>query len=178
MSAPDTRLLLVIDIQKEYQAAGRPYYISGIEASLANARRVLDHARKYNWPIIHVKHLQEGDLFGKLSPLSDYIAGFEPRPGETECVKSDYSCYSSQDFSERMERHPAGEIVVVGYGSTKCCLATIVEGYHRGQKFLFVKDASAAKRSSAFGESSLHAHAVDILAAYSKITDTELLLRP
>mgnify|MGYP001618076113 CR=1 FL=1 len=178
MSAPSDRLLLVLDIQKEYQAAGRPYYISGIEASLANARRVLDHARKNNWPIVHVKHLQEGDLFGKLSPLSDYIVGFEPQPGETECVKSDYSCYSSQDFIERMKRHPAAEIVVIGYGSTKCCLATIVEGYHRGQKFLLVNVASAAKRSSAFDENSLHAHASDILAAYSRVTDTELLLRP
>lgn len=171
------RLLVVIDIQKEYQAAGRAYHIAGVEGSLANAGRVLEHARKNGWPVVHVKHLQDGDLFGKKSPFSDYIAGFEPRPGESEYVKGDYSCYSSAEFAERLKRHLADEVVVIGYGSTKCCLATIVDGYHRGQKFLFVADASDAKRSEAFDERSLHAHAADILASYAKTTDTAALLK-
>ncbi|MEK7859387.1 MAG: isochorismatase family cysteine hydrolase [Elusimicrobiota bacterium] len=171
------RLLVVIDIQKEYQTPGRPYHIAGVEASLANAERLLVHARQRGWPVVHVKHLQDGEVFGRRSPYSDYIAGFEPRPGESEYVKGDYSCYSSPEFAARMKRHLADEVVVIGYGSTKCCLATIVDGYHRDQKFLFVRDASNAKRSEAFDERSLHAYATDILASYAKITDTAALLK-
>ena len=169
------RLLVVIDIQKEYQAAGRAYHITGVEASLANAERVLAHARKSGWPVVHVKHLQDGDLFGRTSPFSEYIAGFEPLAGEARYVKGDYSCYSNPEFAQRLKRHLPDEVVVIGYGSTKCCLATIVDGYHRGQKFLFVADASAAKRSEAFDESSLHAHATDILAGYCQLTKTAAL---
>ena len=168
-----TPSLVVIDVQREYVTPGRPYCIRGIDPSLANARVVLAFARNNHWEIIHVRHLQDGDLFGKTSPYSDYAEGFEPQRGEMEITKNNYSCYSSDDFARLMHERKERPVYVIGYGSTKCCLATIVEGHHRGQKMLFVADASNAKRSERFDEDALHKHATDILSSFSTVVSTQ-----
>ena len=162
-------ILVVIDIQKEYVTPGRPYFIHGIAPSLDRAKAVLQAARADGWRVVHVRHLQTGDLFGRASPYAAYVPGFEPLKGEIEIVKADYSCYCSAAFARLMKANIDRPIYVVGYGSTKCCLATIVEGYHRGQKLYFVSDASNAKRSDLFDEDSLHAHATDILRSYCTV---------
>ena len=64
------------------------------------------------------------------------------------------------------------EIFVIGYGSTMCCMATIIDGYHRGFRFTFVQDASHSKRSAQFNEVVRHMHAVDQLSIFANITNT------
>jgi nicotinamidase-related amidase len=68
------------------------------------------------------------------------------------------------------------EIVLIGYGSTMCCLSTLIEGHHRGQKQTFVADASNARASSRFDEESMHAHAVDIISTYARVVSTAQVL--
>ncbi len=169
-------VLVNIDIQKEYETEGRSYWIRGIQSSLQNAKKILGYARKKDWKVYHVRHIQDGDLFGNKSPYSQFIAGFEPKPGEAEFVKSDYSCYSLKEFVERLGQSKKEDVVITGYGSTKCCLATIIDGYHRGQRFIFVSDASCAKRSEQFDEESLHKHAVDIISSFAKVVSTSEIL--
>jgi len=168
-------ILVVIDVQKEYTTRGRPYFINGIQPSLKRARAVLTRARSEGWQVVHVRHLQDGDLFGRGSPYSGFVNGFEPLKGELEIVKEDYSCYSAPAFARLMKASLRQPVFVIGYGSTKCCLATIVDGYHRGQKFHFVRDASNAKRSDRFGEKALHKYATDILESYCTVVETEAL---
>jgi nicotinamidase-related amidase len=168
-------ILVVIDIQKEYVTEGRPYFIAGIGPSLERAKGVLSAARADGWDVVHVRHLQDGDVFGRDSAYSGFVAGFEPRKGEAEIVKGDYSCYSAPEFARLMKDNLARPVYVIGYGSTKCCLATIVDGYHRGQKFFYVADASNAKRSERFDEKSLHAHATDILKSYCTVVASDAL---
>lgn len=166
-------ILVVIDIQKEYVTEGRPYFINGIEPSLDRARATLAAARAVGWEVVHVRHLQEGDIFGSASAYSGFVVGFEPIDGEADFVKGDYSCYSSAEFARMMKDNIGRSIYVIGYGSTKCCLATIIDGYHRGQKFYFVFDASNAKRSDRFDERSLHEHATDILRSYCTVVGSD-----
>jgi ureidoacrylate peracid hydrolase len=168
--------LVCIDIQKEYETEGRPFFIRGIEESLKNAKRVLEHARQRKWTIYHVRHERDGEPFQKGSPLAGFVVGFEPRAGELEIVKGDFSCYSAPEFARRLQEHLLEEVVVIGYGSTKCCMGTIVDGYHRGQKFVYVADASNAKRTEAFDERSLHDHATEILKSFARVTTTDELL--
>jgi ureidoacrylate peracid hydrolase len=165
------KVLVVVDIQREYVTPGRPFHIASIGPSLENARRVLETARKRGWPIYHVRHLQDGALFNRGDELSGFVQGFEPQADEREIHKGNFSCYSAPEFVEAMARHAArgDEIVLIGYGSTMCCLSTIIDGYHRGQKMTFVPEASRAKASTRFGEESLHAHATDIISTYARV---------
>lgn len=171
------KVLVVVDIQREYVTPGRPFHIASIGPSLENARRVLETARRSGWPIYHVRHLQDGAIFNRDNEHSRFVQGFEPLADEREIHKGNFSCYSAPEFAEAMARHAArgDELVLVGYGSTMCCLSTIIEGYHRGQKMTFVQDASCAKASTRFGEEGLHAHATDIIATYARVVRTDQL---
>lgn len=169
------KILVVIDVQKEYTAPGRPFYLEQAGPSLKTAKKVLDTARDLAWPIVHVRHVQDGEIFNAKSPNSDYVEDFRPRAGEKEIVKSDFSCYSSPDFAKMAAAELKNEFVVIGYGSTMCCLSTIVDGYHRGQKFVFVKDASSAKKTASLDELSAHRAATDIISIYAKVVGADEL---
>jgi len=49
------RAVIVIDLQNEYTAAGK-LPLTGIEAAVANAARVIDDARAKGIAVIHVRH--------------------------------------------------------------------------------------------------------------------------
>ena len=72
----DPPLLIAMDIQREYTTEGRPYFINGIEPSVKNCRRVLDHARAQRWPVAHVRHLQGGHVFSETLDYSRFVEGF------------------------------------------------------------------------------------------------------
>ena len=167
------KALVVIDIQREYIAPGRRFQIQGIGPSLKNAYTMLRFARNQGWPIVHVQHLQDGDLFNRTSDTSDFIDGFVPEAGEVLAVKGNYSSFSSPDFVKFVAAHPDHELVVVGYGTTMCCLSTIVDGYHRGHRFALVEDATAARAARGHSEASMHDHAVATLEPFARLTRTE-----
>lgn len=162
-------VLVVIDIQKEYITKGRSFCLENIGPSLINARNILDHARKNQWTVIHVQHFQEGEIFNKNSEFSALVSGFEPIKGEHLVIKNDFSSYSSPEFVPLMKEYKEHPIFVIGYGSTMCCLSTIIDGYHRGNQFTFIKDASLAKKGSRFDELSTHEYATDIISTYAQV---------
>ena len=49
-------VLILIDIQQEYNTEDRPFYLHGIKPSLENCRRMLQFARDNDWEIIHIQH--------------------------------------------------------------------------------------------------------------------------
>lgn len=167
------KALVVIDVQKEYTTPGRRFHIKDIAASLENAQSMLAVARENGWPVIHVKHQQEGEVFNPASELSAFVDGFAPLDGEAVAVKHNISSFSSPAFAQFVAAHAKHEFVVVGYGTTMCCLSTIIDGYNRGYKFSIVGDACAARASDAFSEQSMHEHALKILAPFSKVTSLE-----
>ncbi|QDQ27014.1 cysteine hydrolase [Chitinimonas arctica] len=167
------KALVVIDIQREYVTPGRSFHIHGIGPSLENAFSMLQFARSSGWPIVHVQHIQDGDLFGRDSAGADFIDGFVPKNSETLAVKGNYSSFSSPEFERFANEHKDCELVVIGYGTTMCCLSTIVDGYHRGYRFALVEDACAAKATPSHTEASMHSHAVAILQPFARLTQTE-----
>jgi ureidoacrylate peracid hydrolase len=171
------KVLCVIDVQKEYNTDGRPFCIPNIQNSLAKGQEVLKFAREKRWPIVHVQHLQESGIFAKGDTHANFIDGFEPALHETSIAKSNFSCFSSKDFCQFLEKHKDKEVVVIGYGSTMCCLSTIIEGYHRGYKFVYVRDASAAKPTAAHSSEELHKAAVDIVSTFCSIQEADTLTR-
>lgn len=165
--------LVVIDVQREYTTPGRLFNIKSIDASLGRARTMLQHARAEGWPIVHVQHLRDGQIFNPNSEMSDFVEGFTPNVGEGHAIKEKYSSFSSQEFSNFVAGHADREFLVVGYGTTMCCLSTIVEGYHKGFRFALVEDACAARAAGDLSEESMHKHAAAILGTFARITTTD-----
>lgn len=124
-----------------------------------------------------MRHLQQGSIFNPESEFSFFVEGFEPKQGEISLSKGDFSCYSDATFSSFMKESKDKEIVVIGYGTTMCVLSTIVDGYHRGQKFTLVGDATGAKSSKYKSEAQLHEHCLDILTTFCNVTTTNSLIK-
>jgi ureidoacrylate peracid hydrolase len=166
------KALIVIDIQREYITPGRPFHISSIGPSLEKAYSMLQCARSQGWPIAHVQHLQDGDLFNRSAATSDFVDGFMPEHGETIAVKGNFSSFSSPEFVKFTAEHADHEFLVIGYGTTMCCLSTIVDGYHRGYRYALVEDACAARSVRGHSEVAMHEHAVATLATFARVTST------
>jgi len=171
-----TKLVVAIDIQREYVTPGRPFHLDGIEAPLANCRRVIGHARAMSWPLAHVRHVQEGHVFNEALPYSQFVEGFEPLGHEMVFTKGKLSCYSDLHFRELMESIRGEDVFIIGFNSIMCCLATIVDGYNRGHKLTFVHDASLAKATKHAKEHEMHIHATDIIGIYARVVTTEDVL--
>ena len=170
---PRTKLVIAIDIQREYVTPGRPFYLNGIEGPLANCRRVIDHARAMSWPFAHVRHIQQGHVFNEDLPYSRFIEGFEPLGHEAVFTKSNLSCYSDPHFQHFMGSIRDEEVFLIGFNSTMCCLSTIIDGYHRGNKFIFVHDASLARATKHANEQDAHVHATDTISIYARTMTTD-----
>lgn len=171
-------ILIVIDIQKEYTTPGRPFYLNDIQDSLDNAKKLLEFCRtQSDWSIAHVQHFrQEADavIFNRHQlEFSGFVEGFKPLEGEYYFEKSIYSCYSNSDFAAFMEKRKQEPIYIIGYGTTKCVLSTVIDGFHRGHHSLVVvSDATYAKAESTHGftEKALHQAMLAVIqSSYAKI---------
>lgn len=169
-------LLIVIDVQREYTTPGRPFYLNGIEESLENCRRVLAHARTMSWPIAHIRHVQDGQLFNGSMPFSRFVEGFEPLPAEMVFTKHNFSCYSNDEFSRLMRSTNGERIYVIGYNSLMCCLSTIVAAFHEGHRMTFVADSSLARSTKSGNEAEAHRYATDIISIYADLATTDEVL--
>ena len=168
----DSPMLVMIDVQREYATPGRPFYLKEMAPSLENCRRLLAHARASSWPVAHVRHVQDGQLFNGALPSSRFIQGFEPKPDEMVFTKGNLSCYSNDEFSRLMRAACGDRVYIAGYNSLMCCLSTVVEGFHRGHRLTFVSDASLARATKHADELEAHLHATDIISIYAEVVNT------
>jgi nicotinamidase-related amidase len=167
--------LVLVDIQREYTTPGRPFYLQGIAPSLSNAKRLLDHARAQGWSVIHVQHLQNGPVFNLDGEHGRFIFGFEPKEGEAHVIKSKLSAYTNVSFQMLIDAAVArgSELVLAGYGSTMCCLATIASGALFGHRYTFVQDASWARSSGPeCPEAEVHRYATATMGIHAKLATT------
>ena len=171
------RIILAIDIQNEYITEGRPFHICSIQDSLRNAAMIITSARLESIPVWHVKHEQTERIFVKGNPLTDFVDSCKPQKDEKVFSKDLYSCFSSKEFTESLAAEKPDEIIIIGYGSSMCCLCTTIEGIHRGYQFMIVEDATASKANGDISESEMHRSALNILKQYTKIIKTDELIQ-
>ena len=171
--------LILVDVQREYTTPGRPFYLQGIGPSLANAKRLLDHARAQGWSVIHVQHLQNGPVFSLDGEYGSFVPGFEPQDGEAHVVKSKLSAYTNVSFQMLVDAAAArgDELILAGYGSPMCCLATITSGALFGHRYTFVHDASWARSSGPdCPEAEVHRYTTATLGIHAKLARTDDVL--
>lgn len=169
----DSPMVVAIDIQREYTTPGRPFFLRGIDESLENCAAIIAHARCESWPIVHVRHVQDGHVFNEQTPFGRFVEGFEPRGSEMLFSKDKLSCYSNKGFAELMQWARSETVYVIGYNSIMCCLSTLVEAFHRGHRLNFVTDASLAKATAHASEDETHRIMTDVISIYANVVRTE-----
>lgn len=170
--AAEEPVLLLVDLQNEYVAAGRRLAIHRIAPALDNCRRLLAHARAERWTIAHMRWLQPGPYFNRQLPYAAWIEGFEPYGTELVYERASPSCYSAEDFDTFADCAVGQRLIVAGLTGVVACLSTLIEGAARGHRLSFVADASASHGSVECGEEEAHRRAAWVASHYVPVIET------
>ena len=171
-----TTVLVLIGMQREYVTPGRPFSLDGADPAIENVRKLLDHARQARWPVAHVRHCEQGILFNAELEGSRFIPGLEPLGHEMVFVKSGLSAYGNQDFAATLNAQRSERIVVAGLAGNRDILATIVDGFNRGNRLAYIADASWSTSATPEKSATIHGLLTEITSTFADIVSTESLL--
>ncbi len=164
-------VLVLVDMQQEYAIAGRPLALPRIGPALENCRRALGHARNSGIQVAYVRWIG-APLFQAGTRFARWIEGFEPQLCDMIFDRDRPSCYASPAFADVMERG-SPPLVVAGFAGEAACLATAIDGYHRGQDVTFLCDASASHALDGIAAEDIHRSVSAVLRAFADVTDTQ-----
>jgi nicotinamidase-related amidase len=142
VSASNSRLLVMVDLQqKNYDKLAKDH-ASDLTQSLQNCMSVIQHARNLGLPIAFTRQA-DGPGSIERPAQSAWISGFEPKRSDMVFERPQPSCYTNQLFDDVVSQ--IGNFVIAGLVAEETCLATAIDGSHRGHNITFLSDASASR---------------------------------
>jgi len=140
VSASNSRLLVMVDLQaKNYQALAKDR-ASDLSRSMQNCTLAIQHARNLGLPIAFTRPSGHPGA----SERSPWIPGFEPKRSDMVFERPQPSCYTNQLFDDVVSR--IGNFAIAGLVAEETCLATAIDASHRGHHITFLSDASVSRR--------------------------------
>ena len=115
--------LIVVDLQNEYLPTGK-LPLSGIEVAVANAARVIAHARTRKIPVFHIRH--------------ESVDGDAPM-----IVKNHINSFRGTDLKQQLDAHGIDEVIVIGAMSHMCIDAVVRAAADMGYPVTVLQDACA-----------------------------------
>ncbi|MEB0204674.1 cysteine hydrolase family protein [Pseudomonas sp. CCC3.1] len=137
--------LIVVDLQNEYLPTGK-LPLSGIEVAVANAARVIAHARNRNIPVFHIRHESTDDdapIFVKGSDGVEIIPAVAPAGDEPVIVKNHINSFRDTDLKQQLDAHGVDEVIVIGAMSHMCIDAVVRAAADMGYPVTVLQDACA-----------------------------------
>jgi len=140
---PDGAALLVIDVQKGFDAPGwGPRNNLGAESTVA---RLLAAWRFTGWPVVHAQHvsIEAGSALGAGKPGVEIKPEAEPREGEPLFQKSVNSAFIGTRLEEHLRSEGIESLVMVGLTTNHCVSTTARMAQNLGFTTFVVQDATA-----------------------------------
>ena len=162
---------MLVDLQQEYIASPRVLALEDTKGALANCRAALAHARAIGFPIAFVRWIDRTPLFNKATRFSRWIEGFEPHGVDMIFERNRPSCYASTDFAEVMSSG-GGNFVLAGFAGEAACLATAIDGFHRGHTVTFLADASSSHALDDIAANDVHRAISGVAGLYGDVITT------
>lgn len=174
------RAIIAVDLQNFYLSSGQ-MPLTGIDAAVANAARVIAAARQRNEPVIHVRHELPADspLFVPEDKANDIIDEVSPIAGETVIVKHFPSSFRETSLQSALASQGIDRLVIVGAMSHMCVEATTRAAADIGGYALTVVHDACATRDLEFDgvvvpASHVHAASMAALAfGYANVLSTD-----
>ena len=175
-----TRALIVVDLQNEYEADGK-LALEGLDAAVANAKRVIAAARDAGDHVVHFRHETPGSddavPFAAGSKGTNIIAAVAPIDGETVLTKHYPNSFRDTGLKALLDEAGGTDVVIVGAMSHMCIDATSRAAFDFGYGVTVVGDACATRALSHEGvevpAAQVHAAFMAALAfAYGKVVST------
>lgn len=177
------RALIVIDIQNDYFPGGK-WELHGIEASAANAARVLADARNKQDFVVHVHHEFEEEnapFFAPGSNGAQIHPSMQPQDGEAKVLKHQVNAFLGTNLKEILDAQGVTDVTIVGDMSHMCIDAAARAASDHGYVVTVIEDACSSRDLDFNGEvipaSDVHKAYMSALGfAYSDIKTTDAYL--
>lgn len=153
--------LLLIDIQNDYFEGGAMTLAGSLTAG-ENARKVLEHFRQQQLPIVHIQHL------ATRPGASFFVPGTEgcmihsqvaPLPSEHVAVKHYPNSFRETDLMGYLQSRDIDQLVICGMMTHMCIDATTRAAKDLGYDCILIGDACATKDLEIDGKKT---HAQDV----------------
>ncbi len=136
--------LVVVDLQNEYLPDGK-LPLTGIDAAVANAIRVIRHARATGIPVFHIRHesAEQAPIFAKGSAGAEIQPAVAPEGAEPVIVKKHINAFRETDLKQQLEAAGVQQVVVIGAMSHMCIDAVVRAAADMGYPVTVLHDACA-----------------------------------
>jgi len=115
--------LVLIDLQNEYRAG--PIAVTGADAAIANAARLLRAARDARAPIVHVAHKgRAGGLFDREAARGQIVAPLMPQADETVVEKGMPNAFAGTDLKTLLDASGRKNLILCGFMTHMCISST------------------------------------------------------
>lgn len=136
--------LVMIDCQNTYREG--VMQLTGVEAALLEARRVLDRARELGRPVIHIQH-DAGpgtpyDVNAAIGRIADIVA---PQAGETVITKHYPNSFVQTSLDEELKKLGVKQLVLAGFMTHMCVNSTARGAFNLGYAPTVVAAATATR---------------------------------
>ncbi|MES1925371.1 cysteine hydrolase family protein [Salinisphaera sp. T31B1] len=136
--------LILIDCQNTYREGVMA--LSGVEAALEQAARLLERARGLGVPIFHIRHdAGEGspyDLNTHLGQIADEVA---PADGESVVTKTHPNSFVNTDLDKELRAAGVNNLVLGGFMTHMCVNSTARGAFNLGYAPTVVAAATATR---------------------------------
>ena len=138
--------IVMIDFQNEYVDGAMPLGDAGSKAT-ANARLLLDKARKEAIPIFHIAHHgQDNDkVFDPLSSKVDIVDSLQPLDGEKTIVKMHPNAFYDTELQALIKSAGKQQIIFAGFMSHMCVSSSARAAFDLGFESFVCHDACATR---------------------------------
>lgn len=161
--------LVMIDCQMEYVDGLLP--LAGVDAALAEGRKLVAFARANGVPVVHVQHKgRAGGAFDPAGPAFAIADAVAPEGGEAVVEKTLPNAFAGTTLDATLKELGVEEIIVAGFMSHMCVSTTARVCMEHGLRCTVV-DAACATRDLPDGKGGVVAAAELHRAAMAALAD-------
>ena len=136
--------LVLIDCQNTYREGTMK--LVGVEAALAEAKRLLERARAAGIPIFHIQHDAGAgspyDITTRIGQISDEVA---PKNGEAVITKHFPNSFVQTDLEEQLRAADVMNLILGGFMTHMCVNSTARGAFNLGFQPTVVAAATATR---------------------------------
>lgn len=164
----DIPLLLCMNLQNEFLAECCHEWVADGAGILELCLAIQLEWRTNMWPVAHLKRTATAAYFNSAPHLTDWIVRAKPLSAELTFEHSLPSAYSSTKFREYMAYIRPTQCVVIGFSLDESIVSTVIDGYHRGDRFEVVGPAVGCRPDK---RSSLKSPILEVLKSFSEVRE-------
>ena len=136
--------LIMIDVQNTYRSG--LMQLTGVEAAVLEARKLLALARDLNIPIFHIRHdAGAGSPYDTQAESGAICKEVAPIDGEPVITKNYPNAFFNTDLDQQLKAANIKNIVLAGFMTHMCVNSTAHGGFNLGYGVTVVASATASR---------------------------------